>query len=121
MVGDILIGDPPGNFGADKRFHLNFTQGCHLILMYAGIPEIKETVLPVNLPEVPVGRLSVGEAPDVDTAEEREFALGPGLVVEFKIMLEIVASAQPGTDFYIGAVVKEPLIGSGTGRDRPAL
>src|SRR5690625_3051092 len=87
MVGDILIGDPPGNFGADKRFHLNFTQGCHLILMYSRIPEIKEAVLPVNLTEVPVGRLPVGEAPDVETAEERVFDLGPWREIEFKIML----------------------------------
>src|SRR5690625_7485194 len=96
MVGDILIGDPPGNFGADKRFHLNFTQGCHLILMYSRIPEIKETVLPVNLPEVPVGRLPVGEAPDIETAEERVFDLGPWREIEFKIMLGIGDTAQAG-------------------------
>src|SRR5690625_5688410 len=86
MVGDILLRDPPGNFGADKRFHLNFTQGCHLILMYPGIPEIKETALPVNLPEVPVGRLPVGEAPDVEAAEQRVSDLGPRGEIELKIM-----------------------------------
>src|SRR5690625_4287881 len=121
MVGDILIGGRSGNFGPDKRFRLNFAQGCHLILVYSRIPEIKETVLPVNRPEVPVGRLPVGDAPDIESAEERVFDLSPRREIEFKIMLGIGDSAQAGTDFYIGAVVKEPLIGSGKGRDRPAL
>src|SRR5690625_7141931 len=108
MVGDILIGDPPGNFGADKRFHLNFTQGCHLILVYSRIPESKETVLPVNLPEVPVGRLPVGEAPDIETAKERVFDLGPWRGIEFKIMLGSDDTAQVGTDLYISPGVTVP-------------